>query len=672
MATKYLRGAGTGAWNTNASWSTTSSAGAANTTKPVAGDTVILDAGSTVNCNIDTSAQACTVLTCTNYTYQLQFNQNLTVAGNVRLPSGVGGSVSGTATLIMSAASTLYSNGKTISGGLTFSGTNTKTLNGNAIVTGLVTLSGATTLNWTTNETITCNGGITSSAVQVSGTAKIIVGGGTIRSTSASNAFCNNIDFNGVGTITIGATFAFKTKTLTWVAGTIDSTTNSSNLVIAGSSTLNTPTANMSWQSVQITAATTLTLTSSPAMIDLGLSANLTLSGAFDFNVVNIYVLAGGTRTFTMVRDLPSFWNLYLQASLTMSGAYNFNPTNVYTIAAATLTLAKDMVACTDIILGASLTLSGNFTFNTLDLTVTANSTLRVIQPMTISGNLTVNNTRRLTLSSDSAGISVTGILDTNASGNIISTKATITMNAGSTWQSTGWTTGHINADIVFGGDCSIVGSVGYRTKTITYSTGIITTTGSTLNIVGSGAIINTPSANMSWNNLITGAYTITASSTLTFDGDVTISSGGVLACGTNDIVIGGNWINNAGTTGRTGNNLFTFNGEHTYSGNTDFYNLTLAPGSINHLTSGDTFAATGTFNAIGTIGSPITLDSTIPDSQAIFPVTTLGIVSYVTATDIDSSGGVQILNTKGTLDNATNWTLSAIAISSIMFGCNF
>ena len=90
LATKYLRGAGTGSWNTDASWSTTSSAGSANTTKPVAADAVILDSGSAATCTIDVGNQACTSIVCAGFTGTLTFTTfNITTTGTVTLASGM-------------------------------------------------------------------------------------------------------------------------------------------------------------------------------------------------------------------------------------------------------------------------------------------------------------------------------------------------------------------------------------------------------------------------------------------------------------------------------------------------------------------------------------------------------------------------------------------------------
>lgn len=70
MAAKYARAVG-GGWNTDATWSTTSG-GAADTTKPTAADDVFLDASSG-NVTVD-AASACRSLNCTGYTGTLAFN----------------------------------------------------------------------------------------------------------------------------------------------------------------------------------------------------------------------------------------------------------------------------------------------------------------------------------------------------------------------------------------------------------------------------------------------------------------------------------------------------------------------------------------------------------------------------------------------------------------------
>lgn len=150
----------------------------------------------------------------------------------------------------------------------------------------------------------------------------------------------------------------------------------------------------------------------------------------------------------------------------------------------------------------------------------------------------------------------------------------------------------------------------------------------------------------------------IVLAGTVDINGNVVIASGETLNAAGYQMNVAGNWTKNGTFT--HGNNTVVFDGTSTLAGETTFNNLTFNPGSTEHLTSTQTFTVAGTFNAQGTIGSPITLDAVTPGSRAILPVTTLGTVSYVTATDIDSSGGVTVIDTNGTLSNTVNWALTS------------
>jgi hypothetical protein len=108
------------------------------------------------------------------------------------------------------------------------------------------------------------------------------------------------------------------------------------------------------------------------------------------------------------------------------------------------------------------------------------------------------------------------------------------------------------------------------------------------------------------------------------------------------------------------GSSTVTFGSEVTVSGTNTvaLYNLTINPGTIVHFTSTETTTVAGTFTATGTSGSHITLNATAGGSQALLNITTVGTVSYVDATDINSNGGSAVSDTSGTLSNCLNWSV--------------
>ena len=91
------------------------------------------------------------------------------------------------------------------------------------------------------------------------GTASInLIGTGTWNDTSSQD-IRNNLNINTTGTITLGTNVYYRTGTLTYTAGTVDTTTNNSTINIVASCTLNTNRIN--WNNVVITSGTQ-TLTS--------------------------------------------------------------------------------------------------------------------------------------------------------------------------------------------------------------------------------------------------------------------------------------------------------------------------------------------------------------------------------------------------------------------------
>ena len=126
MPTKYFMTGGVdNNWATDTNWSATAVLGPNDTTHAVAGDDVILDAGSP-NCTI-AAAAACLTLTCTGYTNVLRFQQNLTVSGNVTFAATQADMTADVTTrdltITPTSGSTLTSGGKTLPCRLVVGGT---------------------------------------------------------------------------------------------------------------------------------------------------------------------------------------------------------------------------------------------------------------------------------------------------------------------------------------------------------------------------------------------------------------------------------------------------------------------------------------------------------------------------------------------------------------------
>jgi len=521
-----------GNWSADATWSTTSG-GAADTTKPVATDTVYLDANSG-QVTVDT-ASACAIVNCTGYTNTLTLNADITTTGNVTLVAGMTFTPN-TSTWNMGSttAMALSSGGKSFYN-LNVLGTKRITLNDAATVTNI--LSEPT--DW--------------QDVTLGGTKDITVGGG---------------------------------------------------LTINGNSSLSTDN-----NAIRLTGGT---LSNPGGSAAGGLYGNFVITGT---------VTISGVVKF--------------------SGALNSTGATL-TTTGSTLSLRSGTTKFTD---------ATNIWAN---ITAPSSATLELNQATTISGNLSVSDGQTLTL--DTNNISVQGSLTCTGTGKIGGSGRTITLTGTGTWSSGG---GAIKTNLVINtaGTITISGTVYYSTGTLTYTAGTVITTDSTLTLTTTSASLATNG--ISWNNVTTvtsGTFTLT--SAMSILGTLTIGSSTILACGTNNVTLAGNLSNNTGTGGITGTNTFIFNGTTTIAGATTFSGFTINAGKTVHLTSTQTFTITGTFNANGSVGNPITLNAVTASSAAHFDVTTVGTVTYVVATDIDSATGSQILDTDGTLLRTVNWIL--------------
>jgi fibronectin-binding autotransporter adhesin len=289
MAVNLFQTGGSGNWGNTASWSL----GTIPTSTD--GHVTTFD-GTSPNCTMG-AARSCNNIDFTGYTNTLTMGTStLTVAGNVTLDTGM--LISGTGALTISATSTITSNGFTWPNNMTFSNNNTKTLVGNLSITGSLTVSSTNTINKTTTETITIAGGIIINATTL-GTAKFIMTGGTW-SGSSTIGIANDLDLQG--NITISSNVYYRTGTLTRVSGTIDTTTNASNLNITFSATLDTD--GVSWNNVNcITNNQTVTinslLTATSFTVASALSV-LILAGTHGINVANFILSSTGINTVTL------------------------------------------------------------------------------------------------------------------------------------------------------------------------------------------------------------------------------------------------------------------------------------------------------------------------------------------------------------------------------------
>lgn len=293
MATKYARAAG-GVWGTDATWSTTSN-GAADTTKPVAGDTVYLDDHSG-NVTVD-AAEACAILDCNTLgaydgTLTIDDPIKLTMTSHLVLSSAM--TTAGIGGVTCNVSHNLYTAGIPITWGLSFtgvtqtvtvnadvvcteplittcttsttfagnfhlyfasasiSGTQTVTIAHDVTLTGALTIGDSTALNGAFNWNVV--GLILIGAIS-NGASSIIMTGGTWQGARSVGI---NLSFAGDVTVSGNVYWGTSGKTLTYTSGTI--TTAGSTLYLGNGSTLNTN--GISWNNVDISFSVTWTINS--------------------------------------------------------------------------------------------------------------------------------------------------------------------------------------------------------------------------------------------------------------------------------------------------------------------------------------------------------------------------------------------------------------------------
>lgn len=225
------------------------------------------------------------------------------------------------------------------------------------------------------------------------------------------------------------------------------------------------------------------------------------------------------------------------------------------------------------------------------------------------------------------------GNLSILGSTSIASGTTNIILNGTGTFSNTQYSTGNFRNNLTFNtaGTITISGNINYRTGTITYTSGTIITTGSTLNL-RENTTLNT--AGIVWNNISTvlTSMTITLNSTLELSGTWTLGNFNLTMAGTAGFTCGTFSLTTALTQVRT---------------------LTLISGITYNITT--QFTVTGATNALR-----YTINSDNPGTRAILtldPAANQNVV-YVNATDIDSSLGQTIYSFNGVLNNATNWDL--------------
>jgi len=598
---------------------------------PTSADDIVFTATSgNLTVNVTSDAKS---INFTNYVGTLTISASFRVFGNINLGTG-GYTVTGVNSLNVFDTSTITSNGVSFQGNFAFSGSNkTYTLADDLTILGVLSLNGT--------GTYTCNGFniYCSSSLQVlttgtfTGTSNIIFNGTGSWSHILAGIITNNITINTSGTLTIN-TARYSVGTLTYTSGTVVNI--GGNLVLYASCTLNT--IGIGWNNVLIVSAGTITNNST-----LTINGTFTIgSGTISTTINGSDIIINGNLSYTSISDSGAGTALFKFAGTGTWTSVGFLRNNVSINTAGTLTLSGNIyyyggtityVAGTIVNTGSTLNVGVTTTLNTSGMTwnnvqPAGNTTLTLSSDLNVGGNLSLPT--QVTFTINGFNVNLKGNLNlSNGSGTagLLTGTTVIKFNGTSpqTWSSPS-VTNTVTNNLIFLNDVTISGQVYFRSGTITYTSGTITTTGSTLQLLAGALTLNT--VGMVWNNVVcNGTTTRTLSSTLT--------------C----------------------NSLSIINGNNTFAGSGGFicgtltmstFTLTLPPSVVNTITI-------SMVSLTATLASKALINcSTIGGAKAILNLAPGATQDngYVSATDIDSSGGRSIWTYKGVLTRTINWNV--------------
>jgi hypothetical protein len=455
-----------------------------------------------------------------------------------------------------------------------------------------------------------------------------------------------NLTINTSGIITVSGSVSFNRRTLTYTAGTVNTT--SSNLIIAASvvTTINTNT--LIWNNITLSEGNTTINLLSNFNIGGNLVITAVTSNNISINNYNVYI-GGGINISTIGSSLSgtSTLNLIGTGSWTAaSTAYILNnliinTTGVITISGivyystGTLTYIPNITGVVNTT-GSTLLCNSNVTLNTGGMSwynFTQQSPLT--RTITLLSNLNLNGT--LTLA------------NTNTAGIITLTGFTIYVG-GSLYLTSGNATINGTTVIEIIGTCTWTGVNTPVVSQIINNTMIIR---STANVtidqqpriansltIESGAIINPVGGDLILNNSCTlNTNGVLINSLIIERGTHTINS----LLNVSSMVIGS--LSNLIFTGTSGFNTNSLS--------------CVTVGRTITLKSGLTYNVTNNLNIVGSTASRITVAATTT-SHAFFNLSLTGTqnIQYTNGTWIDSSGGQTIKSSFGTLTYTINWEL--------------
>ncbi len=410
--------------------------------------------------------------------------------------------------------------------------------------------------------------------------------------------------------------------------------------VNAGTSTLGfqnviANTSNVTWYNLSIYGGTNTLLS------DINVSNNLTnvsgytstVNGLFNINVSGSLVGTGvsclgtatirliGTGTWSGATVFRNNLTINTSGTITISGVINYNT--------GTLTYTSGTVVTT----GSTLTIAASTTLNTNGVTwnnitfITTNSTITLLSDLISTGTIIHTNAATITFNGFNFYIAGNISLSNNRVFNG-TTKIIFNTSTSQTISVDNSTVGGIrnNLDINATGTVNIVW-LAYGTGTLTYISGNVVTTGSTLAIAAS-ATLNT--IGITWNNVsFQNAVTLTNNSILTMTGTLSLTS---TVINGSDVYIGGG-LTSVGTNSGTSNLIMN---------------------------------GTGTWSGTGTLRNNLTINTTGTITISGFIYYNTGTLTYTSGTVITTTSTLTIGSSTTLNTNGINWNNVTITTGTI------
>ena len=678
MATYYWRGLTGSTWGTAGNWSTgsTSTLGGA---VPTNADDLIFDANSSA-CTVNTTNRVCKSINFSAYTNTITMTFGINVgavaAAGVQVILGSGMTINGTGPLNLASVNTiLRSNGKFWPNSITLSpsilSNQIYTLQDNWSIGGDYTAGVGFGLNYVLSGGNLNIGGSFFMNTQQAGNSLsniTLTGSGTISGTGFIDSYSNFI-INTSGTYSLG-NFTIRNTNLIYSSGTINTISGTTvnhgagtrAINVNGSTSLSPPLSSstgINFFNFTTRDSTTTTLTTPICVIGtfgtVGTSifarniilngSNIYLNGNFSTSARTIsgtsQFIFQGTGTYfhdsltpvsTFGPGVGSDFIVNTPGVMTVISQYLVRRGGLFNVISGTVITNGAIVTISDSILSSFSSpgvVWGGLYLDNLNPT-NRNSIFSAVTDFQTSGEVRTFQTALIPQIYGNVLLSGSCRFNSITTGSVQGTGTIRMKNTGflsMSGSSGSANQGYLGVNISFesgSNQIDIIGTLRYRDRTITYTSGIINATNNTLNLLAASTL-NTEG--MTWG-------------TITNSASLTVTLGSTLSANT---ITGGNSISFGGSFGFYTNNL----------------NYMIAGGGLT-LGSGNFYYVRQSLFARGTLASRAIFSSSTVLSVAYLTLENSATqdVGFTSATSINSSLGQTIYTRKGVLTTTTNWNL--------------